>query len=155
MSSCRVNGDQGRPWGRLVLRVSLLAATVIAVPAAAGTSGAPGAENRVVVDATAPGRPFPHFWERMFGSGRAVLSLRESYRDDLRAVRKITDFRYVRFHAILHDEVGLYSEDKKTGQSVYNFSYIDQIYDALLANGVRPFVELSFMPTQLASREVR
>jgi len=40
----------------------------------------------------------------MFGSGRAILSLRESYRDDLRAVKQVTDFRYVRFHAILHDQ---------------------------------------------------
>jgi hypothetical protein len=38
---------------------------------------APEAETRIVIDATAPGRPLPHFWERMFGSGRAVLSLRE------------------------------------------------------------------------------
>src|ERR1700747_1230773 len=127
MSSCRVNGDQGRPWGRSVLLVSLLAATVIAVPAAAGTSAAPGAENRVVVDATAPGRPFPHFWERMFGSGRAVLSLRESYRDDLRAVHKITDFRYVRSHAILHDEIGLFFAEKNGGAGS-KLSYTAQNY---------------------------
>ena len=36
---------------------------------------------------------------------------------------------------------------------IYNFSYVDQIYDGLLANGVRPFVELSFMPSKLASRQ--
>ena len=41
----------------------------------------------ITVDAAAPVQPFPHFWEHMFGSGRAVLSLRESYREDLRAVR--------------------------------------------------------------------
>ena len=32
-------------------------------------------------------------------------------------------------------------------------TYADQIYDGLLANGVRPFVELSFMPKKLAARE--
>ena len=133
---------------------SLTSALVI-LAAALAPGLAPAADTRIVVDATAPGKPLPHFWERMFGSGRAVLSLRESYRDDLRAVRKITDFRYVRFHAIFHDEVGLYSVDKKTGEPVYNFSYIDQIYDGLLANGVRPFVELSFMPEKLASNELR
>ncbi len=37
------------------------------------------------------------------------------------------------------------------GQSPYNFSYVDQIYDGLLANHVRPFVELSFMPKKMAS----
>ena len=93
--------------------------------------------------------PFPHFWEQMFGSGRAILSLRESYRDDLRAVKQVADFRYVRFHAILHDELGVYSEDEH-GNAVYNFAYVDQVYDGLLKNGVKPFVEISFMPKKLA-----
>ena len=108
----------------------------------------------ITVDADAPSQPFAHFWEHTFGSGRAILSLRESYRQDLRAVKAITAVGYVRFHAILHDEVGVYSEDRH-GQPVYNFSYVDQIYDGLLANGVRPFVELSFMPRALASTDVR
>ena len=107
----------------------------------------------LAVDAAAPSHPFPHFWEHMFGSGRAILSLRESYRDDLRSVRKITDFHYVRFHAIFHDEVGVYDEDQQ-GDPVYNFSYVDQIYDGLLQNGVRPFVELSFMPNKLAAEDI-
>ncbi|MGD1024425.1 MAG: glycosyl hydrolase family 39 [Candidatus Sulfotelmatobacter sp.] len=104
----------------------------------------------LVVDAKAPSHPFPHFWEQMFGSGRAILSLRDSYRSDLRAVKQITDFTYVRFHAIFDDEVGIYSEDSE-GHPLYNFSYINQIYDGLLVDGVRPFVEISFMPNQLAA----
>src|ERR1700757_2283719 len=107
--------------------------------------------EHISIDAKAPATPLPHFWEEMFGSGRAVLSMRQSYRDDLDAVKKITDFKYVRFHAIFHDELGVYDEDQQ-GNSVYNFSYIDQIYDGLLANGVRPFVEISFMPKKLAAR---
>jgi len=102
------------------------------------------------VDANAKSHPFPHFWEQMFGSGRAVLSLRDSYRRDLREAKQITDFKYVRFHAILHDEIGVYDEDSQ-GRPVYNFSYVDQIYDGLLANDVKPFVELSFMPQKLAA----
>jgi xylan 1,4-beta-xylosidase len=110
----------------------------------------PAAAQEVIqIDAQAQTTPFPHFWEQMFGSGRAILTLRESYRDDLRAVKKITDFRYVRFHAILHDEVGVYNEDEH-GNPVYNFAYVDQIYDGLLKNGVRPVVEISFMPKKLA-----
>src|SRR5579884_2842364 len=91
-------------------------------------------------------RPFPHFWEQMFGSGRAILSLRDDYRHDLRLVKGATGFRYVRFHGIFDDEVGLYPD--------YNFSYVDQIYDGLLENGIRPFVELSFMPKALAASQV-
>lgn len=106
----------------------------------------------VRIDVNAPARPFPHFWEDMFGSGRAVLSLRDAYRQDLRAVRAITGFEYIRFHGIFDDDVGLYDENR-SGESVYNFSYVDQIYDGLLANGVRPYVELSFMPPKLAATE--
>jgi len=106
-------------------------------------------QERVEINAKAEATPFPHFWEQMFGSGRAILTLRESYREDLRAVKQVTDFRYVRFHAILHDEVGVYNEDEH-GNPVYNFSYVDQIYDGLLKNGVRPLVEISFMPKKLA-----
>ena len=89
----------------------------------------------------------------MFGSGRAILSLRESYRDDLRQVKQITGVKYIRFHAIFHDEVGLYDENPQ-GEPIYNFSYVDQIYDGLLANGVKPFIELSFMPNKLASKPI-
>lgn len=114
--------------------------------------GAQAQSETVVVDANARARPFPHFWEQTFGSGRAILVLRESYLNDLREVKKATDFRYMRFHNILHDEVGIYDEDPD-GRPVYNFSYLDQIYDALLRNGVRPFVEISFMPKKLAARQ--
>jgi xylan 1,4-beta-xylosidase len=106
-------------------------------------------QEQIQIDATAQTTPFPHFWEQMFGSGRANLTLRESYRDDLRAVKQVADFRYVRFHAILHDENGVYNLDDHCNP-VYNFAYVDQIYDGLLKNGVRPFVEISFMPKKLA-----
>lgn len=107
------------------------------------------AQEQIEINAQAQTTPFPHFWEQMFGSGRAILALRESYRSDLRAVKQATDFRYIRFHAIFHDEVGLYNEDEH-GNPVYNYSYIDQIYDGLLKNGVRPVVEIGFMPKKLA-----
>src|SRR4051794_8938974 len=130
--------------GRNLLRVSAVIVTVILV------AGAPGSTQETIkIDAQGPAKPFPHFWEQMFGSGRAILSLREIYRDDVRAVKKVADFRYVRFHAIFHDEVGVYNEDEH-GNPVYNFAYVDQIYDGLLKNGVRPFVEISFMPKKLA-----
>src|ERR1039458_2359645 len=111
------------------------------------------AQETVEIDAQGAHTPFPHYWEQMFGSGRAILSLRESYRDDLRAVKQVADFQYVRFHAILHDEVGVYNEDDH-GNPVYNFAYVDQIYDGLLKNGVRPCVEISFMPRKLAFNQI-
>jgi xylan 1,4-beta-xylosidase len=126
----------------------------------------PSAGDTLRIDAQSQTTPFPHFWERDFGSGRAILSLRDSYRKDLRAVKEITGFQAVRFHGIFNDEVGLYDPDRKPIQfaqmknvapaatdnaGIYNFSYIDQIYDGLIDQGVKPFVELSFMPKKMAS----
>jgi xylan 1,4-beta-xylosidase len=126
--------------------VSLLLGLALLSPAA----GLPLlAQEQVEIDANEAATPFPHFWEQMFGSGRANLAMRESYRDDVRAVKAITDFNYVRFHAILDDENGVYNEDD-CSRPVYNFAYVDQIYDGLLKLGVRPFVEISFMPKKLA-----
>src|SRR5271154_3697244 len=106
----------------IVLFVATFVQGVLTVNAQVG-----GKADLIVVDAGAPSHPFPHFWEKMFGSGRAVLSLRDGYRRDLREVKQITDFEYVRFHAIFHDEVGVYDEDAQ-GHPIYNFSYADQIY---------------------------
>jgi xylan 1,4-beta-xylosidase len=107
-------------------------------------------QQAVTIDAHAPAHAFPHFWEEMFGSGHAVLALRDAYREDLAQVHDRVGLRYVRFHGILDHEVGVYGEDDK-GNPEYNFSYVDQIYDGLLARGVRPFVEIGFMPYALAA----
>src|SRR3984893_16998491 len=110
----------------------------------------PAQTQNIIVDTHAASHPFPHYWELMFGSACAIVSLRNGYRRDLRTVKDAIGFEYIRFHAIFHDEVGLYDEDSE-GKPVYNFSYVDQIYDGMLENGVRPFVELSFMPKKLAA----
>src|SRR5215475_4146268 len=93
------------------------------------------AQTSVTIDAHAPAHPFPHFWEEMFGSGRAVLALRENYLEDLKDVHDDVGMRYVRFHAIFHDENGVYDEDN-SGVSVFNLTDVHQIYDLLLALGV-------------------
>jgi xylan 1,4-beta-xylosidase len=135
------------------MRVNRSGLMVIALAALSSMAPQQTSEREtIVIDVNGPAHPFPHFWEKMFGSGRAILALRDDYRRDLRAVREITGTQYIRFHHILGDEVGVYSEDSG-GTPIYNFNYVDQIYDGLLDNGVRPFVELSFMPRALAASQ--
>jgi xylan 1,4-beta-xylosidase len=140
-------GDGLMTHVRSVLASGILLATASA-PLCAQRAFAPA--QPVSIDAHAATTPFPHYWEEMFGSGRANLAMRANYRSDLLQVKQITDFGYVRFHAIFDDENGVYSEDAQ-GNPAYNWSYVDQIYDGLLASGVRPFVEISFMPKALAA----
>ncbi len=82
------------------LRNTIRSAVAIASFAlTAAGSAQTSAPVNVTVDARAATTPFPHFWEQIFGSGRAILSLRQSYRDDLRTVKDVTDFDAVRFQA--------------------------------------------------------
>jgi xylan 1,4-beta-xylosidase len=139
---------QSRAGVRRCLAVIIIAIWVEAAGVGFAQDGRDGGEA-LRLSTSDPVTPLPHFWETMFGSGRAILSLRQSYRQDLRAVKAVTGFRYVRFHNILHDEVGIVYRDRHVLR--YNFSYVDQIYDGLLAEEIRPFVELSFMPAELSS----
>jgi len=84
------------------------------------------------------------------GAGRANEALRSTWRKQLEVSKKEIGFKYLRFHGLLHDDMGVYSEDKQ-GKPHYNWQYVDDLYDYLLSIGVKPFVELSFMPSALAS----
>ena len=78
----------------LTAPIVLLLATFITSPIVLFAQS-PGTET-IQIDASARATPLPHFWEHFFGSGRAILSLRESYRQDLRDVKKITAMQYIR-----------------------------------------------------------
>ncbi|ADQ47207.1 Xylan 1,4-beta-xylosidase [Caldicellulosiruptor kronotskyensis 2002] len=96
---------------------------------------------------------FPDNWKFCVGSGRIGLALQKEYMEALEYVKKHIDFKYLRAHGLLHDDVGIYREDNvgDMKQPFYNFTYIDRIYDSFLELGIRPFVEIGFMPSKLAS----
>src|ERR687884_2363138 len=97
------------------------------------------------------GTPLTHFWEHTVGSDHAPVALRADWREQLRRCRDELGFRHVRFHGLLCDDVGTLVSWKD--ELVYSFFNADQIWDYLLSIGMRPFVELSFMPRALASGE--
>ena len=110
-----------------------------------------GASPRVIaVDYSQVKGKHNKFFREVVGAGRAAEGLRADWQRDLALVHRECGFKYIRFHGLLQDEMGVYSEDKQ-GRPVYNFQYIDALYDAILNAGMKPFVELSFMPQALAS----
>ncbi|TPM87083.1 beta-xylosidase [Mesorhizobium sp. B2-3-3] len=99
-------------------------------------------------DVGVQGEDFPHFWEHTVGSGHATLALRADWQAQMRRAHDELGFRNVRFHGLLDDDMGtLIDQDD---QPLYSFFNADQIFDFLLSIGMRPFVELSFMPTMLS-----
>ncbi len=108
--------------------------------------------------------PLPHVWEHTVGSCHAPLALRADWQAQLRRCHDELGFRYVRFHGLLSDDMGPVVRNDgaargqarsgrrhRAGRLFYFFFNADRICDYLLAIGMKPFVELSFMPEALAS----
>ncbi|GAB2592016.1 beta-xylosidase [Dyella jejuensis] len=91
----------------------------------------------------------PHFWEHTVGSGHATLALRADWQSQIKRVHEELGIRHVRFHGILSDDMSTLTVEGE--HAIYSFFNADQIFDFLLSIGMKPFVELSFMPSALAS----
>jgi xylan 1,4-beta-xylosidase len=90
-----------------------------------------------------------HAWEHTVGSGHAILALRADWQEQLHRCHDELGFRYVRFHGLLSDDLGTLIEHQ--GKPLYSFFNANRICDFLLSIGMKPFVELGFMPEMLAS----
>jgi xylan 1,4-beta-xylosidase len=90
------------------------------------------------------------YWTKCVGSCHAATALREDWREQLKKCREELGFEYVRFHGLLNDDMSVCIK-KSDGTFEYSFFNIDSIFDFLLEIGMKPFIELSFMPTALAS----
>lgn len=105
----------------------------------------------IAVDANVISGNKSKVYNECVGAGRANEGLRADWQQQLAMIQKDVHFKYIRFHGLLHDDMRIYSEDKKTGAVVYNYQYVDKLYDFLLSIGIKPFVEFGFMPSDLAS----
>lgn len=104
---------------------------------------------RVSVDAKSGAAQLRHNWKRIVTVTSASAVLLSDIQDMLRRVQREIGFTYVKFNGIVSDDMRVYSEDA-VGQPVYSFVYVDKVFDFLLSIGLRPFVQLGFMPELLA-----
>ncbi len=89
-------------------------------------------------------------FRKCIGAGRANEGLRADWQQQLIYVKEQCGFRYIRMHGLLSDDMGVYFEDKH-GNPVYNWQYIDIVYDFLLSIDMKPFNIFGFMPAAMAS----
>lgn len=106
--------------------------------------------NAQIIDVRVKTEPFTHYWSVGVGAGRANEGLCAGWLEHLQLVKKNCGFRYVRMHGLFHDDMFVYFR-KPDGKVVYNWQYIDELYDRMLAIGVKPFVELGFFPKDMAA----
>jgi Beta-xylosidase len=107
-------------------------------------------ERVISIDVDKVKGDFNTMFNECIGAGRANEGLRADWQQQLTRVKKECGFKYIRMHGLLTDDMAVYKEDSK-GNPEYNFQYIDALYDYLLSIGIKPFVELGFMPSALAS----
>lgn len=102
------------------------------------------------IDTNSASTPFSHYWSVGVGAGRVNEGLRAGWNEHLAVVKEHCGFQYVRMHGLFHDDMYIYHL-KKDGTVVYNWQYVDDVFDRMLDLGLKPFVELSFFPKQIAA----
>ena len=94
------------------------------------------------------------------GTGRMGLALQKEYYEQLKLVQKEIGFKHIRGHGLFCDDMAIYQEYREDPRNPdspchveYNFTYLDLVMDSYRELGLRPFIELGFMPKRLASGE--
>lgn len=88
------------------------------------------------------------------GTGRMGLALQKEYHDQLKIVQDEIGFGHIRGNGLFSDDMAIYQAyaDENGEEKVeYNFTYLDRVMDDYISLGLRPFLELGFMPEKLAS----
>ena len=105
------------------------------------------------IDVKAETTHFPHYWEHCIGSCHAVMGLRADWQAQLKKVKDELGFKYVRFHGLFDDDMSICFKPSlfSSGDVTYSFHNVDLLFDFLLSINIKPFIEIGFMPTILAS----
>ena len=88
------------------------------------------------------------------GTGRMGLAMQKEYLDQLKMAQKEAGFSHIRGHGLFCDDMSIYQptmDEEGNWHDAYCFTYLDRVMDAYKEAGIRPFLELGFMPSRMAS----
>ena len=116
---------------------------------------------RITIDKNIGTVPTDFSWQIGLGNDHAYQLHRTDVCEHIKLAHDELGIKYIRCHGIFDDDMLTYQRmgDCRMFRSVpfnnkieeINFRQVGHVYDNLLACGVKPFVELSFMPSALAS----
>jgi len=148
--------EPGRTYHYKVATWTEAGAGPLSGPVAAGPDPEGSRTVTVLVSADAEPVPLPDVWRRMIGAehlsllvwaepGPGGADVAAEYAEALRIMRDDLGVRSVRAHGtFLPETVSVRSDGG------FDFAGLDRVYDRFLATGLKPVVELSFMPVELA-----
>jgi xylan 1,4-beta-xylosidase len=109
-----------------------------------------GEYRRIAASWLRPRGTLNTMFRKCIGAGRANEGLRADWQSQLALAHRECGFEYIRMHGLLSDDMGVYKSDGKGGGH-FNFQYVDVLLDYIVGIGMKPFVELGFMPGDMAS----
>ena len=107
-------------------------------------------DRTITIDVQKEKGPMTTMFNKCIGAGRANEGLRADWQQQLKMLKRDCGFEYIRMHGLFNEDMAIYKHDRE-GNPVYNYQYVDVLYDYILEIGMKPFVELGFMPPALAS----
>lgn len=129
------------------MALALAAVASFATPAVAGQQEV----RRIDVALNKAGAPLDRSFNFSVGGDYAGTMIRPDALSHLKLAVDELGFRYIRFHAIFHDDLG--TVKVVNGKTVYDWAKIDRLYDSFLAMGIKPFVELGFTPDAMKTSD--
>jgi xylan 1,4-beta-xylosidase len=106
----------------------------------------------ISIDTNQDGIYHNFYWKKLTTFGRAAEGLRKNWQDQLKELQSEIGFEYIRFHGIFSDEMMVYNINDD-GSIAYNWSYIDELFDFFKDVNIKPFIELGFMPSEIAKSD--
>ena len=93
-------------------------------------------------------------WQRILNIGYARDLLMMPVQKQVLQAQQEIGFNYLRFQGIFDEDMHIYSEDA-LGKPSFDFSFTGMVFDFILSVGLVPFVELGYMPAQLACEQTK
>ena len=107
-------------------------------------------ERHISADLMQQSGPLDTMFKFCVGAGRANEGLRADWQRQLTLARSANAASNTSACTVCSPTTWAFIA-KTDGNPQYNWQYIDELYDFLQSIGMKPFVELSFMPNALAS----
>ena len=125
--------------------IGSFALAAIALAMLTGQRTATATNTTITVDASKQTAGNPPFWAASIGTGTASLTLRSDLETHYKLGAREAGFQRVRGHGVLNDDMAIYK-----GPGSYSWTNFDKYLTAIVSAGMRPIMELDFMPTALA-----
>lgn len=109
----------------------------------------PHVTRYITIDREICPQKIQHTWKTLLNAGYAKYLLTAAVQQQIIKIQQEIGFRYLRFHGILDQALHIY-QGKENDTVKCCFTYFDMVIDFLLEQGLKPFLEFSFLPSELA-----